>query len=58
MAVDLPAHFAVWAASREAAFLHGRFVWSEWDVEELKAGPTREKIDSDHTYLQIGVHGL
>ncbi len=56
--VDLAAHFALWAASKEAAFLHGRFVWAEWDVEELKAGPTREKIDGDHTYLQIGVHGL
>lgn len=25
--IRLPGHFAVWLASREADFLHGRFVW-------------------------------
>jgi len=35
--VNLPAHFAVWLASSEAAFLNGKFVWSNWDVDELKA---------------------
>lgn len=34
---ELPANFAVWAASPEAKFLHGKFVWANWDVEELKA---------------------
>ncbi|KAL9625193.1 MAG: hypothetical protein Q9160_000595 [Pyrenula sp. 1 TL-2023] len=33
----LPGHFMVWLASEEAAFLKGRFVFSNWDVEELKA---------------------
>lgn len=35
-AVQLPAHFTVWLASPEAAFLNGRTVWANWDVEELK----------------------
>ncbi|KAK1728629.1 hypothetical protein CaCOL14_000167 [Colletotrichum acutatum] len=36
--VQLPAHFTVWLASPEAAFLNGRTVWANWDVEELKKG--------------------
>jgi hypothetical protein len=55
---DLPGQFAVWAASAEARFLHGRFVWTEWDVEELKSGEIRKRIDEDPQYLQIGVKGL
>ncbi|KAI9148753.1 Dehydrogenase/reductase SDR family member [Paramyrothecium foliicola] len=55
---DLPGSFAVWAASPEAAFLHGRFVWAAWDVNELQNGPLREKIDTDTGFLKIGVHGL
>ncbi|KAH0490037.1 hypothetical protein TgHK011_001522 [Trichoderma gracile] len=35
--VQLPAHFMVWLASPEAAFLNGRLVWANWDVDELKA---------------------
>jgi hypothetical protein len=35
--VELPASFAVWIVSPEAEFLKGKFVWSNWDVEELKA---------------------
>ena len=27
----------LWLASPEAAFLRGRFVWSNWDVDELMA---------------------
>ncbi|PWY84977.1 putative NADP(+)-dependent dehydrogenase [Aspergillus heteromorphus CBS 117.55] len=34
--VSLPADFMVWLASPEAAFLNGRQVWANWDVEELK----------------------
>jgi NAD(P)-dependent dehydrogenase (short-subunit alcohol dehydrogenase family) len=35
--VRLPGSFVVWAASPEASFLKGKFVWVNWDVEELKA---------------------
>ncbi|KAK1059021.1 hypothetical protein LTR74_012910 [Friedmanniomyces endolithicus] len=36
-AVELPSHFAVWLCSQEAKFLRGKFVWSNWDVEEIIA---------------------
>ncbi|KAI0551126.1 NAD(P)-binding protein [Xylaria curta] len=55
---DLPAHYAVWAASDEAAFLHGRFTWAEWDVEELSSGEIRKRINDDSKYLRVGVSGL
>lgn len=35
VSVNLPAHFSVWLASPEAAFLSGKFVWANWDVDEL-----------------------
>jgi NAD(P)-dependent dehydrogenase (short-subunit alcohol dehydrogenase family) len=34
--VDLPAYFAVWLSSPEADFVKGRFLWANWDVNELK----------------------
>ncbi|KAF3065801.1 short-chain dehydrogenase [Daldinia childiae] len=55
---DLCGHFAVWAASREAEFLHGRFMWAAWDVDELRKGEIRKLIDEETYYLQIGVKGL
>ncbi|TKA47066.1 hypothetical protein B0A54_02544 [Friedmanniomyces endolithicus] len=39
-AVELPSHFAVWLCSHEAKFLRGKFVWSNWDVEEMMAKRT------------------
>ncbi|KAM0476774.1 hypothetical protein ACHAPX_006199 [Trichoderma viride] len=56
--ISLPSSVAVWAASDEAAFLHGRFIWSAWDVEELQSGQLRERIEADEQYLRIGVHGV
>ncbi|KAJ3485663.1 hypothetical protein NLG97_g6763 [Lecanicillium saksenae] len=35
--VSLPATFNVWLASPEARFLNRKFLWANWDVEELKA---------------------
>ncbi|KAH8649288.1 hypothetical protein BX600DRAFT_490094 [Xylariales sp. PMI_506] len=35
--VDLPGHFCLWLVSAEADFLRGKFVWVNWDVDELKA---------------------
>lgn len=34
---ELVGQFFAWAATEDAAFLNGRFVWAEWDVEDLKA---------------------
>lgn len=54
----LAGQFAVWAASPEARFLHGRFVWAAWDVDELREGPVRERIDGDVHFLKVGVVGI
>jgi NAD(P)-dependent dehydrogenase (short-subunit alcohol dehydrogenase family) len=32
---ELTGNFIAWAASEEAAFLAGRFVWVNWDVDQL-----------------------
>ncbi|KAJ4270351.1 hypothetical protein NW762_002030 [Fusarium torreyae] len=56
--VSLPSSTAVWAASDEATFLHGRFIWSGWDVEELAFGELRERLEHDENFLRVGVHGL
>ena len=51
--VDLPAHFAVWLSSAEADFLKGRFLWSHWDVDELKA--KKDIILNDPAQLKVGL---
>ena len=33
----LAGQFFAWAATDEADFLRDRFVWAEWDIDELKA---------------------
>jgi NAD(P)-dependent dehydrogenase (short-subunit alcohol dehydrogenase family) len=35
--IQLSSEFIVWASSKEAAFLTGRFLWVDWDVDELIA---------------------
>lgn len=52
--VSLPATFSVWLASPEARFLKNKFLWSNWDVDELKA--RAEEIESS-TQLNIGLGG-
>ena len=46
-AVALPSHFAVWLCSSEARFLRGKFVWCNWDVEEL----CKKKSELENTPL-------
>ncbi|KAF4637073.1 hypothetical protein G7Y89_g1022 [Cudoniella acicularis] len=36
IATDLPGAFIVWLSSPEAKFLKGKFVWTNWDVDDLK----------------------
>ncbi len=55
---NLPGHYAVWAASDEAKFLHGRFTWAAWDVDEISSGPIRDRITADGNYLKVGVVGV
>lgn len=49
----LPGDFSVWLASPEAEFLNGRFVWAQWDVDELIS--LKEKVAADPTYLTISL---
>lgn len=55
---QLTGAFAVWAASKEAAFLHGRTVWVSWDVEELATGELRKRLDDDFYFLRGTIAGL
>lgn len=48
---------AVWAASREAEYLHGRFVWANWDVDEVKR-VLGEQIAKEPNFLKVGMEGL
>ncbi|KAH8424841.1 uncharacterized protein LDX57_002584 [Aspergillus melleus] len=52
--VELPAHFIVWLASPEAAFLSGRYVSANWDVAELK---TKAEDFQSGPQLTAGIHG-
>lgn len=49
---DLPAYFSLWLAGPETTFLHGRFVWANWDVDELIA--LKGRLD-DERFLTIGL---
>jgi hypothetical protein len=55
---ELCGAFAVWAATDEAKFLHGRFAWASWDVEELASGELRKRIDEDPYFLRTSISGL
>jgi NAD(P)-dependent dehydrogenase (short-subunit alcohol dehydrogenase family) len=51
---NLPASFMVWLASPEARFLKGKYLWANWDVDELKGN--KDKIEST-PLLSIGLQG-
>lgn len=53
--VELPAHFCVWLASPEAAFLKNKFAWANWDVEELRS--RAREIEETHL-LTVGLDGV
>lgn len=48
---ELMANFAVWLAGPESDFLNGRFLWANWDVEELIAA--KDKIAANPDQLRI-----
>ena len=52
--VSLPACFHVWLASPEARFLKGKFLWANWNVDELKAQATEIE---ESTRFNIGLVG-
>jgi len=51
--VQLPGAFAVWLASGEAGFLKGRFVWANWDVDELVA--RKAEVERNPDLLKMGL---
>ncbi|KAK3374680.1 hypothetical protein B0H63DRAFT_480731 [Podospora didyma] len=53
--IDLPGAFCVWLASPEAKFLRGKFVWANWDAEELLARADEIKNSRLLTWLIDGV---
>lgn len=53
---SLSAHMALWLSSPAAAFLHGRFVWANWDADELVA--RKREILGDHGLLKVGITGV
>jgi hypothetical protein len=44
----------VWLASTEAAFLRGKLVWANWDVDELKSQAQEIKSGQQMTSGIIG----
>lgn len=52
--VSLPASFIVWLSSPEARFLKSKFLWSNWDVDELKS--QAKEIESSGIF-RVGLGG-
>ncbi|KAI1824150.1 NAD(P)-binding protein [Xylaria intraflava] len=52
--VTLPASFNLWLSSPEARFLNRKFLWTNWDIDELKA---RAKEIESGQELNIGLVG-
>lgn len=52
---SLSGNFAVWLASPEAAFLRGKMVWANWDVDELMS---RAREIQESSLLSLNLQGL
>ncbi|KAK3339833.1 hypothetical protein B0T25DRAFT_626588 [Lasiosphaeria hispida] len=55
---NLAGQFGVWAATDDAAFLHGRFIPAHWDIDEVKKSDVATRIGTDKFFLKIGVIGV
>ncbi|KAF3025594.1 hypothetical protein E8E14_012281 [Neopestalotiopsis sp. 37M] len=53
--MELPAHMLVWLASKEAEFLKDKYVWVNWDAEELLA--RADEIRSS-MLLRVSLNGM
>ena len=51
--IQLPADFCLWLAGPESDFLHGRFVWANWDVDEL--AELKERFAKEPGFLTVSV---
>ncbi|KAK8094771.1 hypothetical protein PG997_001456, partial [Apiospora hydei] len=54
LSVSLPAGFMLWLASPEAAFLKGKFLWSNWDVDELKTRASEIEASQEFNIQVVG----
>jgi hypothetical protein len=52
----LSGDFVTWAISPEARFLTGRFVWANWDVDEVK--DTAPQLAKDPEMFTMGLRGM
>ena len=52
--VTLPASFNLWLSTPEARFLKGKFLWCNWDIDDLKS--RTEEIESGRL-LNIDLNG-
>jgi hypothetical protein len=48
---SLPAQYFVWLSTPDAAFLTGKWVWANWDVEQLIA--RKEEITSSYLLTSV-----
>lgn len=53
---SLSAHMGLWLSTDAAAFLHGRYVWANWDVEELIG--MKGRLETEPGLLRIGFGGV
>ncbi|KAH8726146.1 putative NADP(+)-dependent dehydrogenase [Phaeosphaeriaceae sp. PMI808] len=51
--IRLPAHFVLWLAGPQSGFLSGRFLWAQWDVDELI--DLKDRFLKDPKFLTIGL---
>ena|ERR1700761_3102503 len=52
---ELVAHLAVWLAGPDSDFLKGRYLWANWDLEELMNA--KDKITANPTLLHLTLDG-
>lgn len=52
---ELMGHTAVWLAGPDSDFLNGRFIWANWDLEELSK--SKDKITSSPHLLRVTLDG-
>lgn len=52
--MSLPGSFNLWLASPEARFLRNKFLFVNWDVEELKADAKEIESGTKFNYGMVG----
>lgn len=55
--VELASHFTVWLATSEAKPFSGRFLFANWDVEQLKS-TVAKRLEADPVYLTTSLGGF